>query len=50
VFRISKLDGVHFAAVRVAFVTNDYVVFDWSYQKAPGNPELNRIPLAVTEF
>jgi hypothetical protein len=44
VFRIMKNDGVHFAAARVAFKTDTYVVFDWSYQSAPGNPELNRIP------
>ncbi len=44
VFRIVKPDGVHFAAVRVGFVTSDYVVFDWSYQSAGGNPELNRAP------
>jgi hypothetical protein len=44
VFRIVKPDGVHFAALRVAFVTTDYAVFDWSYQSAPGNSELSRIP------
>lgn len=45
VFRIMKPDGVHFAAARVAFKTDTYVVFDWSYQTAPGNAELNRIPM-----
>jgi hypothetical protein len=44
VFRIVKPDGVHFAAVRVAFVTSAYVVFDWAYQSAPGNAELNIVP------
>ena len=44
VFRIVRADGVHFAGVRVAFRTADYVVFDWSYQTAPGNAELNRSP------
>lgn len=44
VFRVAKSDGVHFAAVRVAFTTPDYVVFDWSYQSGPGNAELNRAP------
>lgn len=44
VFRTSKADGAHFAAVRVAFATTDYVVFDWSYQSAPGNSELSVIP------
>ena len=38
VFRTVKSDGVHFAGIRVAFRTADYVVFfDWSYQTAPGN-------------
>lgn len=45
VFKLQKADGVHFAAVRVAFVTADYVVFDWAYQSAIGNPELSRAPL-----
>jgi hypothetical protein len=44
VFRVTKADGVHYAAIRVAFRTTDYVVFDWSYQSAPGNAELNRTP------
>jgi hypothetical protein len=44
VFRVDKSDGVHFGAVRVVFVTTDYVIFDWSYQSGVGNPELNRIP------
>ena len=46
VFRVQKADGVHFAAIRVAFVTKDYVVFDWAYQSAPGNAELSRSPSA----
>jgi hypothetical protein len=45
VFRVQKADGIHFAAARVAFVTATYVVFDWSYQSAIGNPELNVIPI-----
>jgi hypothetical protein len=44
VFRVQKADGIHFAAVRVAFVTANYVVFDWSYQIGAGNAELNRAP------
>jgi hypothetical protein len=43
-FRVTKADGGHFAATRVAFVTQDYVVLDWSYQSGPGNSELNLIP------
>ncbi|MFI5230390.1 MAG: hypothetical protein ACHQWU_15050 [Gemmatimonadales bacterium] len=42
VFRLQNADGVHFAALRIDFVTNDYAVFDWSYQSAPGNVELSR--------
>jgi len=45
VFRTTKPDGVHYAAVRVAYVAANYVVFDWSYQSAPGNVELNRVPI-----
>jgi fibronectin type 3 domain-containing protein len=44
VFRLVKADGVHFAAIRVAFTTPDYIVFDWAYQSAPGNAELSRAP------
>lgn len=45
VFRLQKADGIHFAAARVAYVASDYVVFDWSYQSAPGNAELSKVPL-----
>lgn len=48
VFRVQKADGVHFAAARVAFVTPTYVVFDWSYQSAVGNAELNIVPVSRT--
>jgi hypothetical protein len=44
VFSTRKSDGVHYGAARVAFVANDYVVFDWSYQSAVGNVELLRVP------
>jgi hypothetical protein len=44
VFRLQKADGIHFAAIRVAFTTSDYAVFDWAYQNGPGNPELSRMP------
>ncbi|MEP6493826.1 MAG: hypothetical protein ABJF01_14190 [bacterium] len=50
VFKIVKADGVHFAAARVAFITSDYVVFDWSYQSAPGNVELSRTPPAPSKM
>ena len=41
VFSTRKSDGVHYAAVRVAYVAQNYVVFDWSYQSAIGNVELS---------
>jgi hypothetical protein len=44
VFRLEKSDGIHFAAVRVAFVAGDYAVFDWAYQNGPGTSELSRRP------
>ena len=44
IFRVVKADGVHFAAIRVAFETSDYIVFDWAYQPASGNAELSRSP------
>jgi hypothetical protein len=44
VFSTHKTDGVHYGAVRVAYVAQNYVVFDWSYQSAMGNVELTRIP------
>lgn len=44
VFRVQKADGIHYAAARIAFRTNDYVVFDWAYQSGIGNAELNRTP------
>ena len=43
-----KSDGVHYAALRVAFVAQDYIVFDWSYQSAVGNIELSRVPLNIS--
>lgn len=48
VFRVTKSDGVHFAAVRVAFVTPDYVVFDWAYQTSVGNAELSKAAIGYT--
>lgn len=38
-----KSDGIHYGALRVAYVAADYVVFDWSYQSAVGNVELMRV-------
>ena len=41
VFSTRKSDGVHYAAIRVAYVAQNYVVFDWSYQSAVSNVELS---------
>ncbi|HKW48825.1 MAG TPA: hypothetical protein VJN70_15350 [Gemmatimonadaceae bacterium] len=43
VFSTRKSDGIHYGALRVAYVAADYVVFDWSYQSAVGNVELMRV-------
>ena len=48
VFSTRKSDGVHYGAVRVAYVAQDYVVFDWSYQSSEGNIELSRVPVDGT--
>ena len=45
-FRVPKSDGLHYGALRVAYVAPSYVVFDWAYQSAIGNPELSRTPTA----
>lgn len=47
VFGTRKSDGVHYGAVRVAYVAQDYIVFDWSYQSAVGNVELTRVPVGT---
>ena len=44
VFGTRKSDGIHYGALRVAYVAADYVVFDWSYQSAVGNVELMKVP------
>ncbi len=46
VFEMRLADGLHYGALRVTHVGADYVIFDWSYQTDPGNPELvvNRRP------
>ena len=41
VFRMSGGDGyARFGALRVTHASTAYVIFDWSYQTDPGNPEL----------
>lgn len=42
VFRMDGGDGfARFGAIRVTHVGQDYMVFDWSFQTDPGNPELS---------
>ena len=43
VFSVPQADGVHYGAVRVAYVARDYVVLDWSYQSRAGSAELFRL-------
>jgi hypothetical protein len=40
VFKRGENGVVHYGAVRVTAVSRQYVIFDWSYQTAAGNPEL----------
>lgn len=42
VIQTARGDGVHYAGVRVAAVGKNYIVFEWSYQRDPGDPVLNR--------
>jgi hypothetical protein len=42
VFQLQETDGIHYAALRVQFVTKDFIVFDWAYQDGVGNAELSR--------
>ncbi len=44
VFQMNEGDGFfRYGAVRVVALGTNYVVFDWSYQTDPGNPELVRV-------
>lgn len=43
VFEMTQADGLHFGGLRVTAVTSSYMIFDWSYQTDPGNPELRRV-------
>ena len=40
VFEIVDGSRVRYGALRVTHAGRDYVIFDWSYQTDPGNPEL----------
>ena len=43
VFQIDEGDGFfRYGAIRVSHVGTDFIIFDWSYQTDPGNPELKR--------
>ena len=42
VFRTRKADGQHYGGLRIAYVANNYIVFDWSYQSGISNPELTK--------
>lgn len=42
VFAVTYADGTHYGALRVSHVARDYMIFDWAYQSATGNPELSR--------
>jgi hypothetical protein len=42
VFEMDGGDGyARYGAIRVTHVGTDYMIFDWSYQTDPGNPELS---------
>jgi hypothetical protein len=42
VFQMDGGDGfARFGAIRVTHVGADFIIFDWSYQTDPGNPELS---------
>jgi len=40
VFRIVEGTTLRYGALRVTHVGRDYLIFDWSFQPDPGNPEL----------
>jgi hypothetical protein len=40
VFEIVEGGAVRYGALRMTHVGRDYLIFDWSYQTDPGNPEL----------
>jgi hypothetical protein len=44
VFRMNENDGFfRYGALRIVATGPDYIIFDWSYQTDPGNPELLRV-------
>jgi len=48
VFQIIDGTSLHYGALRVTQVGRDYLIFDWSVQTDPGNPELLRAGGALT--
>jgi len=40
VFQRNEGGAYHYGALRVTAVSRQYVIFDWSVQTDPGNPEL----------
>lgn len=40
VFQMNEAGAYHYAGLRVTAVSRQYVIFDWSVQTDPGNPEL----------
>ena len=40
VFEIVEGSTVRYGALRMTHVGRDYLIFDWSFQTDPGNPEL----------
>ena len=49
VFQRNEAGAYHYAALRVTAVSRQYVIFDWSVQTDPGNPELSiGKPVAVS--
>jgi hypothetical protein len=40
VFEIVEGTTLRYGALRVTHVGRDYLIFDWSFQTDPGNPEL----------
>jgi hypothetical protein len=40
VFAVTENGTTRYGAVRATHVGRDYLIFDWSYQTDPGNPEL----------
>ena len=50
VFQIVEGSTLRYGALRVTHVGRDYLIFDWSFQTDPGNPELllhGNLPTAV---